>query len=126
MRYRKTKAYWLGVQAGETSTGGNPFDWTKERNKHNQWGAGYAHGAQHKDRTMSAPIVSRLRNGAPAVTRPKVAATMNEAADTIEALCEALQAIEGGCDNLRPGHVAYKSKADIRAIAQRALAKVQS
>ena len=36
-------------------------------------------------------IVGRLRNTAPAVSRPKVAATMNQAADTIEALLEALQ-----------------------------------
>ena len=41
---------------------------------------------------MSAQsIAERLRNNAPAVSRPKVAATMIEAADTVEALLEALQ-----------------------------------
>ena len=40
---------------------------------------------------MSAQsIAERLRNTAPAVSRPKVAATMIEAANTIEALLEAL------------------------------------
>lgn len=48
-------------------------------------------------------LVERLRNNAPAVTRPKVAEIMTEAADTIEALCEALEvamgalAFEGCC-----------------------------
>lgn len=43
---------------------------------------------------MSAPIVERLRNNAPAVTRPSIAEIMDEAADTITDLLAVLVSLE--------------------------------